>query len=99
MRAGGISLPLVSLRDLMRLKEYSGRPQDLPGGPEEGGEDEEEGRMKGFRYHVSEEKIGEYMKLTPKQKLEWLEEINRFLHRFMPEESRRIAEKFRAGEI
>jgi len=29
VRAGGILLPLVSLRDLMRLKEHSGRPQDL----------------------------------------------------------------------
>lgn len=48
---------------------------------------------------VSEEKLREYSKLSPRQKLEWLEEINRFLYSCMPEESRRIAEKFRAGEI
>jgi len=52
--------------------------------------------MKGFRYHVRRRSGS--MKLTPKQKLEWLEEINRFLYRFMSEESKRIA-KFRAGEI
>lgn len=56
-------------------------------------------RGRGFRYVVSEEKLREYSKLSPRQKLEWLEEINRFLYSCMPEESRRIAEKFRAGEI
>lgn len=54
---------------------------------------------KGFRYVVSEEKIREYLKLSPKRKLEWLEEINRFLYLCMPEEGKRIAEKFRTGEI
>ncbi|MEM2866483.1 MAG: hypothetical protein QW098_05020 [Candidatus Hadarchaeales archaeon] len=56
-------------------------------------------RGRGFRYVVSEEKLREYSKLSPRQKLEWLEEINRFLYSCMPEESRRIAEKFRTGEI
>jgi hypothetical protein len=40
-----------------------------------------------------------YGRLPVKQKLEWLEEINRFLHRFMPPETRKIAKKFKAGEI
>ncbi|MEM2205484.1 MAG: hypothetical protein QXF20_02060 [Candidatus Hadarchaeales archaeon] len=56
-------------------------------------------RGRGSRYVVSEEKLREYSKLSPRQKLEWLEEINRFLYSCMPEEGRRIAEKFRAGEI
>lgn len=50
---------------------------------------------KGFYYRLEKEKIMEYMKLTPKQKLEWLEEIFIFSEKTMTEETKRIREYFR----
>ncbi len=58
-----------------------------------------ESTPRGYRYVVSREQIRKYMRLTPKQKLEWLEEANDFINKFLPEESRRIQEKFRRGLI
>ncbi|MEM2282667.1 MAG: hypothetical protein QXH26_03870 [Candidatus Hadarchaeales archaeon] len=55
--------------------------------------------MKGFRYRVTKKTILNYLKLTPEQRLEWLEEINTFLYTFMPKQNREIMQKFRAGEI
>lgn len=55
--------------------------------------------MKGFRYRVTKKTILNYLKLTPEQRLEWLEEINKFLYTFMPKRNREIMQKFRAGEI
>ena len=37
--------------------------------------------------------------MPAEKKLEWLEKMNRFLYRFMPEKSKIIAEKLRKGEI
>lgn len=54
---------------------------------------------KGFSFHPTREALVAYAKLSAKQKLEWLEEINRFLYNAMPKSRRRIAEKFRSGEI
>lgn len=53
----------------------------------------------GYRYVVSWEQIRKYKALSPKEKLEWLEEANEFVNKFLPERSRRIQEKFRRGEI
>jgi hypothetical protein len=39
------------------------------------------------------------MALPSGQKLEWLGEVNRFLYNSMPKSKRKIAEKFRLGEI
>jgi len=33
------------------------------------------------------------------QKLKWLEEVNGFINKFLPTDSRRIQQKFRKGEI
>jgi len=54
---------------------------------------------KGFSYHVTREALRDYARLSPAQKLEWLEEVNRFLYHAMPKHQRSIAEKFRSGEI
>ncbi|MDI6840036.1 MAG: hypothetical protein QMD71_04145 [bacterium] len=53
----------------------------------------------GYYFYRSKEQLKEYMALPPEQKLEWLEEINRFLYKAMPLENRKICEKFRRGEI
>ncbi|MBN3032719.1 MAG: hypothetical protein JW873_01345 [Candidatus Saganbacteria bacterium] len=54
---------------------------------------------KGFRYVCNAEKMAEYRRLSPQQKLEWLEQMNRFLYDLMPKESKLAAERFRRGEI
>ncbi len=54
---------------------------------------------KGFSYKVSEDGLKKWINLPPEHKLEWLEEINRFLYRFAPEKSKEIMVKFRKGEI
>lgn len=52
---------------------------------------------KGYRYVVSREEIRKFRILTPKEKLEWLEEVNDFVDKFLPEKSRRLREKLRRG--
>ena len=54
---------------------------------------------KGYRYHVTEEQVRRYSALSPREKLEWLEEVNAFVDRFLPEEGRRFQRMFRRGEI
>ena len=54
---------------------------------------------KGFSYVYTQEKYDAYKNVPAHYKLEWLEKMNRFLYRFMPEKSKIIAEKFRKGEI
>ena len=54
---------------------------------------------KGFSYGISEDVLKKWIKLSPEQKLEWLEEINRFIYNFAPEKSKEIMQKFRKGEI
>jgi hypothetical protein len=54
---------------------------------------------KGFRYVYTKEKWLAYQKLSPQQKLEWLEKMNRFLTAFMPAKSKLFAEKLRRGII
>ena len=52
---------------------------------------------KGYRYSVTLEQIREYQKLTPKQKLQWLEEANRFSWKVMSLKAKKIRQAFRAG--
>ena len=54
---------------------------------------------KGYRYEVSEEKIRHWLSLTPEQRLEWLEEINIFIHSYAPQKAKKIIAMFRKGEI
>ena len=54
---------------------------------------------KGYSYYVTDEQIRRYSRLTPKQKLEWLEEANAFVNKFLSERSRCQQRMFRRGEI
>jgi hypothetical protein len=54
---------------------------------------------KGFYYVVSAEKIRWWRAVSPKQKLEWLEEANIFLRKTLSPDKQRIMALFRNGEI
>lgn len=54
---------------------------------------------KGFSYSLEDEKIIAYMKLTAEEKLQWLEEINRFTYGVLNDRQREFREKLRKGEI
>lgn len=53
----------------------------------------------GYSYHYTAEQILEFQKLSIDQRLKWVEEMNRFLHKFMSDQSKVVCEKFRLGEI
>ncbi len=53
----------------------------------------------GFRYVVEDEKILKYLQVPIEERLEWLEEANRFLLAATPPDAREIWQKFRRGEI
>ena len=53
----------------------------------------------GVRSVVGEEQILKYLQVPIEQRLEWLEEANRFLFAATPPEAREIWQKFRRGEI
>ena len=53
----------------------------------------------GFKYRYSEEKLREYMALSAKDKLDWLEEANRFTNKTLTPETKKIREAFRSGAI
>lgn len=54
---------------------------------------------RGFRHVIEEEQILKYVGVPIEQRLEWLEEANRFLLAAMPPEIREIWQKFRRGDI
>lgn len=54
---------------------------------------------KGYTYYVTDDQIARYRRLTPEQKLDWLEEANAFINKFLPERSRRLQKMFREGKI
>jgi len=54
---------------------------------------------RGYTYIVTREQIRKHASLTPKQKLEWLQEANDFVNKFMSQKSRSIQDKFRRGDI
>lgn len=53
----------------------------------------------GFRYILEEEQILKYLEVPIEQRLEWLEEANRFIFAATPPRNRKLWEKFRRGEI
>jgi len=57
------------------------------------------GKRKGFSYSLEDEKILAYMKLTAGEKLQWLEEINRFTFLVLNDRQKEFREKLRSGEI
>lgn len=56
-------------------------------------------KRKGFSYYLEDEKIIEYLKLSPRMRLEWLEEIDELNRKALTGKRREIWEKFRRGEI
>ena len=56
-------------------------------------------KMGGFSYYLEDEKIIDYLNLSPRMRLEWLEEIFNFNCKALRGQRRKICEKFRKGEI
>lgn len=54
---------------------------------------------KGFSYTIEEEKLIEYMKLSTKDKLKWLEEINEFTNLALSNKEKELRAKLRGCEI
>lgn len=54
---------------------------------------------KGFSYTLEDEKIIEYMKLSTKDKLKWLEEINEFMDLVLNPKEKELRAKLRRCEI
>jgi len=50
-----------------------------------------------FKWETSEDKLLRHMSLSPKQKLEWLWEINQFLFKYSTPKVRRIRQRLRQG--
>jgi hypothetical protein len=58
-----------------------------------------EGKNKGFRYILEEEKVVEYLKLSIEQRLLWLEEIDAFTRLVLSEKEIAVREGLRAGSL
>ena len=54
---------------------------------------------KGFFYTLEDEKLIEYMKLSTKDKLKWLEEINEFTNLTLNGKEKELRAKLRGCEI
>ena len=54
---------------------------------------------KGYRYYLSDEAILNYMKWPIAIRLTWLGEANRFLFSALSDETRKIRDALRRGEI
>lgn len=52
----------------------------------------------GFSYTLEDEKLKEFQRLSYDQRLEWFVKMQRFIRKFMPDESRVVWQKFRTGE-
>lgn len=52
----------------------------------------------GFGYYVSDEQLEAYAKLTPLQRLQWLDEARRFVLLALTPEARERQERLRRGE-
>lgn len=48
-----------------------------------------------FKWESEEERLLKFMRIPPKKKLEWLFQMNRFLHRFSSKKQERIRQKLR----
>ena len=53
----------------------------------------------GYSYAVTKEQIKKWQAVSPEMRLEWLEEINRFLYEAQSPKTREIWQKFRRGDI
>ena len=48
-----------------------------------------------FRWESEKEKLLRFIKMSPKKKLEWLREMNQFLYKYTPKQSKAIRQKLR----
>jgi len=48
-----------------------------------------------FRWENENERLLKFMRISPKKKLEWLLQMNEFLHRFSSKKRERIRQKLR----
>lgn len=53
----------------------------------------------GFSYRVTDEQIQRWRALPPEEKLQWLEDANRFLAVALTPAARSIQERFRRGDL
>jgi len=53
----------------------------------------------GFRQYYDRETLEKYMTMPARMKLQWLEEINRFLYQATPEKNKVIQQMFRSGKL
>ena len=53
----------------------------------------------GFSYRVSDEQIQRWRALSSEEKLQWLEDANRFLAVALTPAARAIQERFRRGDL
>jgi hypothetical protein len=54
---------------------------------------------RGFRHHHTDEELRAYRRLSPDQKLSWLEAARRLTADFLPTEKRQVWERMRRGQI
>ncbi|HEY9841052.1 MAG: hypothetical protein ACAI44_23775 [Candidatus Sericytochromatia bacterium] len=54
---------------------------------------------KGFHYRLEREQIRDYKRLSPEQKLQWLEEIFLFTEMAQSDKARKIRRYFRDGVL
>ncbi|MFC1620872.1 hypothetical protein ACFL2G_01075 [Candidatus Omnitrophota bacterium] len=57
------------------------------------------GTRKGFSYYLEDDKIIEYLKLPPRVRLEWLEEIFEFNRKALKGKRKKIWQALRMGEV
>ena len=66
----------------------------------EKGDTGEKGIQKGgYYYCVSDEQLRDYAKLTPKQRLEWVDQARRFTVMARTPETAQMHDKLRRGEV
>jgi hypothetical protein len=56
-------------------------------------------KKKGFKSIPTTQQIKEYLKLSLRHRLEWLEEANRFTYKALKGKRKKAWEAFRKGEI
>jgi hypothetical protein len=61
--------------------------------------DTPESPSKGYGYHLTDEALLKYMQWSIETRLTWLEEANRFLFEALPEETKKIREQLRKGDV
>jgi len=48
-----------------------------------------------FQWETEEERLLKFMKIPPKKKLEWLYQMNEFIHKFSSKRQEKIRQKIR----